>query len=69
MINSGAWKNGMEFLMLVLKEEEIKLKAIPVNIHQRQTATKQLKDQGKNPMVMVHAEYINETISLCLTTE
>ena len=59
MVKSVDCKYGMSALILSLKEAEIKSGAIPVNMHQGQTATP----------VMVHAGQINETTTLCLPTE
>ena len=53
-------KHGMSALMLSLKEAEIKSEAIPVHMHHKQTATKQLKDKGETHTVMVHAVQIKK---------
>ena len=45
----------MVALMLALKEAKIKAEAIPVHMNQVKTATKQIKDNGEIPTVMVHA--------------
>ena len=62
-------KHGMSSLMLALKEAEIKSESIPVHMHHKQTATKNLKDKGKIPAVTVYAGHINETTTLPLPTE
>ena len=51
-------KHVMAAFVLSLKEAEIKTEAIPVHMHQRQTATKHLKDEGEITPVMVHAVHI-----------
>ena len=62
-------KHSMSFLMLSLKEAEIKVEDIPVHMHHKQTAAKQPKDKGEIPTGTVHALQINKTITLHLTTE
>ena len=55
--------------MLALKEAEIKAEAIPINMHQGKTAKKKIIDKGKKPTVIVHVGRVNETTTLCITTE
>ena len=62
-------KHGMRFLMLALKEAEIKAESIPVHMHQGQTTTKELKDKGEVSTVKVNVGHINETKTLCIPTE
>ena len=51
------------------KERKKEAEAIPVNMHQWQTATKYLKNNNeKPPTLMVHPGHINETTTLYLTT-
>ena len=62
-------KHGMKELILSLKEADIKLEAIPVNMHHGHTESKQPKDNNETPTVMVHARQINKTTTLPLSTE
>ena len=62
-------KHGISALMIALKEAEINLEAIPVNMHHKQTATKQLKDNGEITTGTVHAGQVNKTKTLPLPTE
>ena len=55
--------------MLALKEAKIKAEAIPVHMHQGQTATKQPRDKSEKYAVFVHYGPINEPTTLCLPTE
>ena len=55
--------------MLALEEAEIKAEAIPINMHQGKTAKKKIIDKGKKPTVIVHVGRVNETTTLCITTE
>ena len=57
-------KYDMSALILALTEVKIKAEDIPVRTHQGKTATKQLKDNGDIPTVMVHAGHINKTTTL-----
>ena len=52
-------KNVMAALIIALKEEEIKAEAIPVHMHHRQTAIKNLKYMGGKPPVVVNVVHIN----------
>ena len=61
-------KHGTSYLMLSLKEAEIKVEYTPVTIYQGHNATKQLKYKCEIPTVMVHAGQINKTTKLPLTT-
>ena len=47
-------KHGISDLMLALKEAEIKVEAIMVHMHHKQTATKNLKEKVETPKVVVH---------------
>ena len=62
-------KHGMSVLMLALKEAEIKVEDIPVHMHHKQTATKQMKYKGEIPTGALHAVKINKTTTLTLPTE
>ena len=53
-------EHGISYLVIALKEAEIKSEAIPVHMHHKQTATKQLKDKGETHTVMVHAVQIKK---------
>ena len=55
--------------MLSLKEAEIEAEDIPVHMHHKRTATKQLQVKGEISTVMVHDGHINKTIILPLPTE
>ena len=62
-------KHGMSSLVIALKEAEIKVEAIPVQMHQGYTETQHLKNNNETPTVMVHAGYINKTTTLHLPLE
>ena len=51
----GTRKHGMTALMLAIKEAETKAEAIPVHMHQGQTATQQLEEKDETTAMMVHA--------------
>ena len=62
-------KHVMSYLMLGLKETEIKAEAIPVHMHHKHTVTKQLKNKGEITTGTVHAGQINKTTTLTLPTK
>ena len=55
--------------MIALKEAEIKAEAIPVQIHQENTETQQLKYKNETPTRTVNAGKINSTTTPPLPTE
>ena len=61
-------KHGMVDLMLDLKEEEIREETIPVHRLQGHTTTKQIRDRGETPTLVVHVGQINETTKIFLPT-
>ena len=62
-------KYGMSSLMLSLKEAEIKMEAIPVHMHHKQTEIRHLKYKDEIPAGTVHTVQINKTTILPLPTE
>ena len=55
--------------MIALKEAKIEAESIMVHMHQKMTATKNLKDKGEIPTGTVHVGNINKTTTLPLPTE
>ena len=55
--------------MIALKEAKIEAESIMVHMHQKMTATKNLKDKGEIPTGTVHAVNINKTTTLTIPTE
>ena len=68
-VKIGACKTWYVIPHSSTKLDRNKGKDIPVHMHQGETTTKQLKDKGETPTVIVHSGQINKTTTLNLPNE